>query len=83
MLETQVSQVAIIRSLWQMQYSNMVSDQVVSHLSVPTKAGASFAAPVHRGVIETPPLRGNEAIEGVHDVGNQAFLLAQMALAKK
>ena len=66
-----------------MQYSNMVSDQVVSHLSVPTKAGASFAAPVHRGATETQPLRGTEPIERVHDVGNQSFLLAQMALAKK
>ena len=27
------------------QYRNMVSDQVVSRLSIPTKAGASFAAP--------------------------------------
>ena len=51
MLETQVSQVAIIRSLWQMQYSNMVSDQVVSHLSVPTKAGASFAVPSIAGLL--------------------------------
>ena len=49
----------------------MVSDQIVSLLSVPTKAGASFAAPVHRGVIEKQPLRGNEAFVEVHVSGNE------------
>ena len=36
----------------------MVSDQVVSLLLVPTKAGASWRCPVHRGVNEKQPLRG-------------------------
>ena len=33
------------------QYRNMVSDQVVSLLSVPTKAGASFAVPSIVGLL--------------------------------
>ena len=36
---------------WYRQYRSMVSDQVVSLLSVPTKAGASFAVPSIAGLL--------------------------------
>jgi len=56
-----------------MQYRNMVSDQIVSHLALPTKAGDSFAVPSIVGLSRNSLSEAMKPSSGVYDAGNEAL----------
>ena len=52
----------------------MVSDQIVSLLSIPTKAGASFAVPSIVGLLRNSLSEAMKPSLRVHTAGNEAFI---------